>query len=101
MPPVGGMLFGVAMNRPLNPEARAGLGAAIVLLSLVTAAELTDGPNANYIGLMATAPFLAAAFANLSRPLADEWLASTVPPLIRGRYIGRSALDSLVIERAP
>src|SRR4051794_41884154 len=52
------------MKRQLPPEARAGVGAAFVLLCLVFAVEIADGPQANYIGLMAAAPFLAAAFAS-------------------------------------
>jgi sigma-B regulation protein RsbU (phosphoserine phosphatase) len=50
-------------RRPLSPGSRAGLGAAVVLLALVSAVELADGPQANYVGLVAAAPFLAAAFA--------------------------------------
>ncbi|MGW4501613.1 PP2C family protein-serine/threonine phosphatase [Micromonospora sp. NPDC004336] len=49
---------------PLSPGSRAGLGAAVVLLALVSAVELADGPPANYIALMVAAPFLAAALAS-------------------------------------
>ncbi|GAB3148053.1 PP2C family protein-serine/threonine phosphatase [Micromonospora sonneratiae] len=64
------MLFGVPMQllspgrRPLSPGSRAGLGAAIVVLALVSAVEIADGPSANYVGLVAAAPLLAAAFAS-------------------------------------
>lgn len=58
------------MKRPLLPEARAGVGAAFVLLCLVLAAELADGTDANYVGLLAAAPFLAAAFASWPEVLA-------------------------------
>lgn len=51
-------------RRPLTPGSRAGLGAALVLLALVSAIELADGRDANYVGLVAAAPFLAAAFAS-------------------------------------
>ena len=50
-------------RRPLSPGSRVGLGAAFVLLALVSAVELADGAEANYVGLVAAAPFLAAAFA--------------------------------------
>lgn len=50
-------------RRPLSPEARAGLGAAFVVLALVTALEFTDGPAATYVGWLSVAPFVAAAFA--------------------------------------
>jgi len=50
-------------RRPLSPGSRAGLGAALVLLALVATVEIADGTGANYVGLVAAAPFLAAAFA--------------------------------------
>jgi serine phosphatase RsbU (regulator of sigma subunit) len=49
---------------PLSPGSRAGLGAAIVLLAIVSAVELADGRSPNYIALMVAAPFLAAALAS-------------------------------------
>jgi hypothetical protein len=63
------MLFGVTMpilptgRRPLSPGSRAGLGAAVVLLVVVSAVELADGPRANFVGMYAAVPFLAAVFA--------------------------------------
>ncbi|MDG4834580.1 PP2C family protein-serine/threonine phosphatase [Solwaraspora sp. WMMD1047] len=51
-------------RRPLSPASRAGLGAAIMLLAIVSAVEIADGPSANYVGLLAAAPFLTAAFAS-------------------------------------
>lgn len=52
-------------RRPLSPESRAGLGAAVVLLAIVSVVELADGNlNPNYLGLLAGAPFLAAVFAS-------------------------------------
>jgi len=64
------MLLRVPMKRQLPPEARAGVGAAFVLLCLVLAVEVADGSRANYIGLLAAAPFLAAAFASWREVLA-------------------------------
>ncbi|GAA4210960.1 PP2C family protein-serine/threonine phosphatase [Actinocatenispora rupis] len=46
----------------MRPDARAGLGAALVLLVLIVSVELADGRNPSYVGLLATPPFLAAAF---------------------------------------
>jgi phosphoserine phosphatase RsbU/P len=63
------MLFGVPMSlpssgrRPLSPGNRAGLGAAVVLLAVVSTVEAADGRHAHYLGLFATVPFLAAVFA--------------------------------------
>jgi hypothetical protein len=64
------MLFAGPMKRQLLPEARAGVGAAFVLLALVLTAEVADGVQANYVGLLAAAPFLAAAFASWPEVLA-------------------------------
>src|SRR5689334_9765901 len=63
------MLCRVAMpdlppgRRPLSPGSRAGLGAAVVLLAVVSAVELADGKNADFVALFAAVPFLAAVFA--------------------------------------
>src|SRR4051812_45347446 len=63
------MLFGVPMptlpsgRRPLSPGNRAGLGAALVLLAAVSGLEIADGKEANFVGLFAAVPFLAAVFA--------------------------------------
>jgi phosphoserine phosphatase RsbU/P len=72
------MLFGVAMNRTMTPEARTGLGAAFVLLCLVSALEVADGPTANYLGLMAAAPFLAAAFSSWREVLVVGFAAAVL-----------------------
>ncbi|GAA4243702.1 PP2C family protein-serine/threonine phosphatase [Dactylosporangium darangshiense] len=64
------MLFAGPMKRQLLPEARAGVGAAFVLIALVLAAEVADGVRADYVGLLAAAPFLAAAFASWPEVLA-------------------------------
>jgi phosphoserine phosphatase RsbU/P len=77
------MLLAVPMKRQLPPEARAGVGAAFVLLCLVLAVEVADGPRANYIGLMAAAPFLAAAFASWREVLAVG-TAATVLAVVFG-----------------
>src|SRR2546430_4442910 len=50
-------------RRPMSPDARAGLGAAFVVLALISAIDLADGPEPHYIGLLASAPFLVATFA--------------------------------------
>ncbi len=72
------MLFSPPGRRPLSPGSRAGLGAAIVLLTIVSAVEIADGSSANYVGLVATAPFLAAAFASWRMVLAVGVLATVV-----------------------
>ncbi|MET8835738.1 PP2C family protein-serine/threonine phosphatase [Micromonospora sp. NPDC004540] len=49
---------------PLSPGSRAGLGAALALLAIVSVVELADGRPAHYVALMVAAPFLAAALAS-------------------------------------
>ncbi|NES14506.1 MULTISPECIES: PP2C family protein-serine/threonine phosphatase [Micromonospora] len=49
---------------PLSPGSRAGIGAALALLALVSAVELADGRPVHYLALMAAAPLLAAALAS-------------------------------------
>jgi hypothetical protein len=65
-------------RRPLSPEARAGLGAAFVLLALISAIDLADGANPNYIGLLASAPFLVATFAAWREVLVVGGLATAI-----------------------
>jgi hypothetical protein len=65
-------------RRPLSPGSRAGLGAALVLLAVVSAVELSDGPAANFVGLFAAVPFLAAVFAFWPTVLIAGALAATV-----------------------
>ncbi|MEH0845982.1 PP2C family protein-serine/threonine phosphatase [Micromonospora sp. CPCC 205711] len=49
---------------PLSPASRAGVGAALGLLAIVSAVELADGGTAHYVALMMLAPILAAGFAS-------------------------------------
>ena len=78
------MLFRVAMpnlppgRRPLSPGSRAGLGAAVVLLAVVSAVELADNRNADFVGLFAAVPFLAAVFAFWQTVLVVGVLATIV-----------------------
>ncbi|MGC4852282.1 PP2C family protein-serine/threonine phosphatase [Micromonospora sp. DT4] len=48
---------------PLSPGSRAGLGAAVVLLAIVSVLELADGRRAHYVALLVAAPLLAAGLA--------------------------------------
>ena len=84
------MLFGVTMpilppgRGPMSPGSRAGLGAALVLLALVSAVEMADGARANYVGLLAAVPFLAAAFAYWPTVLAVGAVATIVGMVFAG-----------------
>jgi phosphoserine phosphatase RsbU/P len=82
------MLFGVPMrlmpsgDRPLSPGSRAGLGAAVVLLAFVSVLEFADDSQVNYVGLVAAAPFLAAAFASWQVVLAVGVIATTLAVML-------------------
>jgi hypothetical protein len=64
--------------RPLSPGSRVGLGAALVLLAVVSAVELADGRRANFVGLLAAVPFLAAVFAFWQTVLVVGVLAAVI-----------------------
>jgi phosphoserine phosphatase RsbU/P len=65
-------------RRPLSPGTRAGVGAAVVLLIFLGLLEYFDGPEPHYLGLMATAPFLTAAFAPWRPVLVTGGLATAL-----------------------
>jgi len=95
------MLFGVPMRtfrsgrRPLSPGSRAGLGAALLLLAVVSAVELADDSRVSFIGLFAAAPFLAAVFAFWPTVLGVGALATAVVLVFAG-WDGRLTMDDLV-----
>jgi hypothetical protein len=70
--------FFVSGRRPLSPGSRAGLGAALVLLLLVSGVELADPDRANFVGLFAAVPFLAAVLAGWQTTLGVGALATVV-----------------------
>ncbi|MCO8276494.1 SpoIIE family protein phosphatase [Actinoplanes sp. TRM 88003] len=78
------MLCRVAMpdlppgRRPLSPGSRAGLGAALVLLAVVSAVELADRESADFVALFAAVPFLAVVFAYWQTVLVAGVLATIV-----------------------
>lgn len=72
-------------TRPMSPESRAGVGAAVMLLAIISLVELADGPHPNYIGLFAAVPFLAAAFAGWPAVVAVGALATLVA-IVFGMY---------------
>jgi phosphoserine phosphatase RsbU/P len=79
------------MIRHHDPSARAGLGAAFGLLALVALIDIADGPAANYIGLLAAAPLLAAAFA----PWRDVLTVGAVAVLLGVLFMVLSRDDGL------
>src|SRR2546423_8494518 len=61
-----------------RPESPGGPGAALVLLGLIPAIDLADGAGPNYIGLLASAPFLVATFAAWREVLVVGGLATAI-----------------------
>jgi hypothetical protein len=97
------MLFGGTMptlmagRRPLSPGNRAGLGAALVLLAVVSALELADSdPAARYVGLLAAVPFLAAVFAVWQMVLGAGVLATAVGAVFVGLAGSEQGMAGLV-----
>ena len=58
----------------------------LLLLAIVAAVTLPAGSR---FYLLALCIFLSAAALHLTRPTLDNWLASSIPAGIRGRYLGR------------
>ena len=58
----------------------------LVMVAVVLVPYLPAGLRLFALG---AAVFMAAASLHLTQPLTDEWLASTIPAEIRGRYLGR------------
>jgi len=77
-------------RRLLSPGSRAGLGAAIVLLATVSAVELIDTKRANFVGLFAAVPFLAAVFASWQTVLGVGALATVVGMVFASTDTGHS-----------
>jgi len=67
------------------------LSAAIAepVLVIVAVVLVPYLPAALRLLALGAAVFMAAALLHLTQPLTDEWLASTIPAEIRGRYLGR------------
>jgi hypothetical protein len=96
------MLFGGTMptfmagRHPLSPGNRAGIGAALVLLAIVSAVELTEGPGVDYVGLLAAVPFLAAVFAVWQLVLGAGVLATAVGAVFVGMAGTETGMAGLV-----
>lgn len=78
------MLSAIAMKvrltgrGPMSSDFRAGIGAALVLLVVISAVEVADGQEPHYIGLLAAVPFLTAVFVPWREVLAVGALATAL-----------------------
>src|SRR5512147_2685674 len=79
----------------MSQETRAGIGAALALLAIISIVELSDGGQPHYIGLLAAVPFLAAAFGAWLEVVAVGGLASVVG-LLFGWYPHGPSVASLI-----
>jgi hypothetical protein len=66
----------------LSPASRAGLGAAFLLLALVSVVELAQRRRADNVGLLAAVPFVAAAFVSWPAVLGVGLLSALVGVLL-------------------
>jgi serine phosphatase RsbU (regulator of sigma subunit) len=97
------MLSAIAMKLrlpgrgPMSPDFRAGIGAALVLLALISIVEIADGPQAHYIGLLAAVPFLTAVFVPWREVLAVGALATALGVLFGSMPSGLTLENSINI----
>jgi hypothetical protein len=85
-------------RRPISPGSRAGLSASLVLLTVVSAVEISDGRQANFVGIFAAVPFLAAVFAFWQTVLLVGVLAAIVGMVFVGAdgTLGVSGMANIV-----
>jgi hypothetical protein len=97
------MLFGVAMpilptgRRPISPGSRAGLGAALVLLAIVSAMELAEDTGTGFLGLLAVVPFVAAMFATWPAVVAMGGLATVAAVVCAGMEGGLDVVGATTV----
>ena len=66
---------------------RLGLVEPVVLIAGVLVVPFL--PPAFRLYVLVATVFVAAAFLHMTRPIMDDWVSSTIPAGIRGRYLGR------------
>jgi phosphoserine phosphatase RsbU/P len=94
---VGDGMLSRDMVRHSEPTTRAGLGVAFALLVIVGAIQVSDGPAASHIGLLAAAPLLTAAFASWRHVLAVG-VAATLLGVVFALQRGAGSPTSLVVN---
>jgi hypothetical protein len=85
-------------RRPLSPGSRVGLGAALLLLAVVSAVEIADGREANFVGLLAAVPFLAAVFAVWQTVLVVGVFATVVGMVFVGSDVTQDLSVSVMVN---
>lgn len=84
-------ILGLPLVNRVADKKRFVLIVALVEPALLVGTVLTLAflPAAVRIPVLAVAVFAAAASLHLTRPTTDNWIATTIPMSIRGRYLGR------------
>ena len=84
-------VLGVALNSWAKDKKRfivtLAIAAPLPMIAAVIAAPFV--PPAWRLPLIGVAVFASASFLHLTKPVTDEWLASTVPMGLRGRFLSR------------
>ena len=81
---------GAAVNRVRDRKRLViGLGLGEAAATVCMACALPVLPPAARPVLFAAIIFLKAAYAQLAAPVKEDWLASSIPGLLRGRYLGK------------
>jgi phosphoserine phosphatase RsbU/P len=91
------MKLPLAGRRPMSSDFRAGIGAALVLLAVISVVEVADGREPHYIGLLAAVPFLTAVFVPWREVLAVGALATVLGILFGSFPHGLHMQDSVNI----
>lgn len=81
----------------LSTEAASGLGAAVVVMIIVTGIELGTGPSQSVVGWLAIGPFLAAAFAPW-RYVVGVGLLATLLTVVLGEFASTPG-DGMALAR--
>lgn len=84
-------ILGLPLVNLVSDKKRFVLNVALAepLLLIAAVLMLAFLPSPSRIPVLAIAVFAAAATLHLTRPMTDNWIATTIPMNIRGRYLGR------------
>lgn len=84
-------LVAISLNRYVRDKKQFVLGLMVVEPAIMILAVLTLPflPQGWRLPMVAMAAFVSAGTLHLSRPVMDDWVAASIPPPLRGRYVGR------------
>jgi MFS family permease len=87
-------IVSIAFNRRVRDKKKFVLWLAVTepLVMILAVLVVPFLPQGMRLYALAVAAFAAAGTAHLTRPVFDEWVASTIPAALRGRYFGRKLM---------